>query len=76
MKKKLDKLKKYWLLYKTNKQPIHEASKLAWRVFWMHRKLGLAKAREIATGYFKLGLAWSGFKYEHIPTVNKNSGTI
>jgi len=62
MKKTLDKIKKYWVIYRENKKPIHGAIRLSWTAFKAHRKAGWKTAWKIAQGYFKLGLAWGGFK--------------
>ncbi len=57
----LNKLKKYWAIYKDNRKPINASLRLAWGAFRLHRKAGWKKAYKIAKGYFMLGLGWSGF---------------
>lgn len=68
MRKKLGKIKWYWVIYIRNANPINNALSLAWKVFRLHRRAGFKKSLKIAQGYFKLGLVWGGFKMPGSPS--------
>ena len=61
----MSKIKTVWQytkVYLNNRESVHKALRLAYTAYRAHRGAGFKIAMKFAKGYFKLGLAWSGFK--------------